>query len=35
MEDTAGEGPMDGAGVGGIALIVQVRTNASCIVIFR
>jgi hypothetical protein len=35
MEDIAGEGPMDGAGVGGIAWIVQVRTNASCIVIFR
>lgn len=34
MEDIAGEGPMDGAGVGGIAWIVQVRTNASCIVIF-
>jgi len=33
MEDIAGEGPMDGAGVGGIAWIVQVRTNASCIVI--
>lgn len=35
MEDIAGEGPMDGAGVGGIAWIVQVRTNASCIVIYR
>lgn len=35
MEDIAGDGPMEGAGVGGIAWIVQVRTNASCIVIFR
>lgn|SRR5258706_1420836 len=35
MEDIAGDGPMDGAGVGGIAWIVQVRTNASCIVIFQ
>lgn len=35
IEDIAGEGPIDGAGVGGIAWIVQVRTNASCIVIFR